>query len=502
MVAHPRFENRRRPAARYAGRAGPRAGVAAAMTATERLAVFVHDLDASSLSGPAGEQAKRCVLDTLGIALAGMGEPAARAARAAALAAGGTAEATVVVHGDRLPAPAAALVNGAAAFAHNFTDTTLSCVIHAGPVVVPAALSVGEQVEASGAEVLAAVVGGYEVATRVGNAINAGTSRMAHQRKGFHPTATCGVFGAAAAAARLLGLSTGATVHALGVAGSLAGGLSLSLRDGSDTWRAHAGFAAHHGVLAARLAAAGLTGPAGALDDPRGFCAAFGDGRADAGALTRGLGERLLVLDAAFKLHNVAHVWALPLDALATLRRAHGFAAADVSEVTVTFPEAWTAIMDAGAADGQWAPRSYSQATNDLRYCVAVGLLDGRVHVEQFDAAHLRDPAVLDLARRVIPRPDAGLNAAWESGAAAPTDVEVRLRSGARHRLHVDHPRGAPENPATREELEAKFDAVAAALPAPARARVRDLVGRLEALPSVRPLAAALGAAPGGGRPG
>jgi 2-methylcitrate dehydratase PrpD len=319
---------------------------------------------------------------------------------------------------------------------------------------------------------------------------------MAHHKKGFHPTATCGVFGAVAAAARLAGMTAATTAHAFGVAGSLAAGLSLSLKDGSDVWRAHAGFAAHHGVLAARLAAAGLTGPAGVLDDPRGFCAAFTDGRYDAAALTRGLGERLLVLDAAFKLHNVAHVWALPLDALAALSRAHGFGAADVSEVVVRFPEAWTAIMNSAAADPAWTPSNYSQATNDLRYCVAVGLTDGRVHVEQFDDAHLRDPAVLGLVRRVIPRPDPALNSAWEAGDAAPTDVEVALRNGARHRMHVDHPRGAPENPATREEIEAKFDAVAAtALPGEARARVRDLVSRLEMMPTIRSLVDALVAA-------
>ena len=462
------------------------------MTASERLARFVRELDPAALPPAVVEQTTLCVLDALGIALAGMGEPCSRAARAVAGAAGGTGEATVLVHGERLPAQGAALVNGTAAFAHNFTDTTLSCVVHAGPVVVPAALAAGELAGASGREVLAAVVAGYEVMTRVGNAINAGTARMAHHRKGFHPTATCGVFGAAAAAARLLGLSAETTAHALGVAASFAGGLSLPLRDGSEVWRAHAGFAAHHGLLAARLAAAGLTGPARVLDDPRGFCAAFTEGGFEAAALTQGLGERLLVMDSAFKLYNVAHVWALPLDALAALRRTHGFGAADIAEVIVTFPQAWTAISDdPGAA--AWAPRSYSHATNDLRYCVAVGLLDGRVDVEQFDEAHLHDPAVLDLGRRVTPRPERALNQAWETTDSAPVDVEVVLRSGARHRHHVDHPRGAPRNPATRAELEAKFEAVtASALPAPARARVLAAVRGLASLTRIGELAAAM----------
>jgi 2-methylcitrate dehydratase PrpD len=463
------------------------------VTATERLARFVHELDPAGLDAAVREHASVCVLDALGIVLAGMSEPSASASRKVARAAGGPAEATVAVHGDRLPAPAAALVNGSAAFAHNFTDTTLTCILHAGPVVVPAAIAAGEAAGATGADVLAAVVTGYEVMTRVGNAINAGGARMAHQKKGFHPTATCGVFGATVAAARLLRLDVEQTVHALGVAGSLAGGLSISLRDGSDVWRSHAGFAAHGGLLAARLAAAGLTGPRGVLDDARGFCAAFTDGRFDAEALTRDLGQRMLILDSAFKLHNVAHVWALPLDALAAMQREHRFTHRDVAEVIVTFPETWTTIMDPRSRDADWAPVSYSQATNDMRYCVAAGLRDGRVHVEQFDDAHLRDPEIRDLARRVTQRPDPSLNTYWETTDKAPTDTEVVLKSGVRHRKHVDYPRGAPQNPATRAELEAKFDAVSAsALPAASRARVIAMVRTLDRLPRIADLAAAL----------
>jgi 2-methylcitrate dehydratase PrpD len=462
-------------------------------TATERLAHFIHDVDPTKLPSAVREQATLCVLDALGIALAGMSEPSARAARAVARNAGGREGSRVLVSGERLPAQAAALVNGTAAFSHNFTDTTLTCILHAGPAVVPAALAAGELAGATGAEVLAAVVAGYEVMSRVGSAINAGPARMAHQKKGFHPTATCGVFGATAAAARLWRLPVETTVHALGVAGSLASGLSISLRDGSDVWRAHAGFAAGQGLLAARLAQEGLTGPRAVLDDPRGFCAAFTDGHYDLEALTSGLGSRLLILDAAFKLHNVAHVWALPLDALAILRQEHGFTGGDIDRVEVTFPQTWVAINDA-AGKATWdAPHTYSQATNDLRYCVGVGLLDGRVHVEQFDERHLRDPAVLALARRVIPHPEPALNPIWETTDKAPVDVELHLKSGGRHRLHVDYPRGAPQNPATRAELEAKFDAVAApALAGPRRARVRSAVRDLERLPSLTDLMDAL----------
>jgi 2-methylcitrate dehydratase PrpD len=458
------------------------------MTASERLARFVHELALDAIPVPVREHAKLCVMDTLGIAVAATKEPAATAAVSVARRAGGTPEATLIVHGDRVPAPMAALANGTAAFSHNFTDTTLSCVIHGGPVTVPAALAVGELVGASGAQALTAIVAGYEVMTRVGNAINSGTARMAHHRKGYHPTATCGVFGAAAIAAKLLDLSADATADALGVAGSFAGGLSESLTDGSDVWRAHGGIAAHNGVLAALLARAGLRGPRAVLDGKKGFCTAFTDGSYDAAALVADLGQRYLVTDAAFKLHNTAHVWALPLDALAAIRADHPFGADDVLRMEVTFPQNWTAIMD-DPTGATYAPVSYAQATNNLRFCLALGLHAGRVYLDEFDRAHLFDPAILDTARRVIPHPDATLGRVFETTDRAPTRLEVVLKDGARHVREVDYPRGSPKNPATRAELEAKFDALAApVLPAGRPAAIRAALSALEQAPAIADL--------------
>src|SRR5262249_35310380 len=217
------------------------------------------------MPGDAREHARLGVRDPLGIATAAAAERAAAAAAGVARRAGGASEATVLVHGDRVPAPMAALANGTAAFSHNFTDTTLSCVIHGGPVTLTAALGAGEMTGADGADALTAIGAGYEVMTRVGNAVNSGPARMAHPRKGYHPTATCGVFAAAAIAARLLGLSADGIAAALAVAGSFASGLSESLSDGTDVWRAHGGIAAHNGLLAALLAQGGRTGPRGVV---------------------------------------------------------------------------------------------------------------------------------------------------------------------------------------------------------------------------------------------
>jgi 2-methylcitrate dehydratase PrpD len=283
---------------------------------------------------------------------------------------------------------------------------------------------------------------------------------MAHHRKGYHPTSTCGVFGAAALAAKLLHLPPDGIAHALGIAGSFASGLSQSLSDGSDVWRAHGGIAAHNGALAALLARAGLTAPRAVLEGAKGFCHAFADGHGDVAALVDGLGDRLLVLDAAFKLHNTAHVWALPLDALAAMRAEQPFSADEVERMEVTFPQNWTAIM--GDPSGAvYAPANYAQATNNLRFCLALGLHEGHVYVDEFDESHLRNAAILDTARRVIPHPDAALGRIFEATDRAPIRLEVVFRSGARRVAERDYPRGSPKNPSTRAELEAKFDALA-----------------------------------------
>src|SRR5207247_9507142 len=161
------------------------------MTASERLARFVHELSLAAIPLDAREHAELCRMDTLGLALAAVSEPAATAAAAVARGTGGAPEATLLVHGDRVPAGLAALANGTAAFSHNFTDTTLSCVIHGGPVAVPTALAVGEMAHASGAQVLSGIVAGYEVMTRVGYAITSGTVRYTRHMHCRYSTAHC-----------------------------------------------------------------------------------------------------------------------------------------------------------------------------------------------------------------------------------------------------------------------------------------------------------------------
>jgi 2-methylcitrate dehydratase PrpD len=213
-------------------------------TASESLAAWACSLDPMTLPPPTIHAAKRCVLDGVGVALAGADTPWVERVLAVARAQESQPRAGVFGHADRLSAALAALVNGTAVHALDYDDDPAAC--HIGAVVIPAALAAGEQVKASPLRFLAAVIVGYDVTTRIGEAVDADQLYL----RGFHPTAVCGVFGAAAAVAFVLGLDAATTAQALGIAGSFSSGNQEFLAQGAMTKCLQAGKAAHDGVMA------------------------------------------------------------------------------------------------------------------------------------------------------------------------------------------------------------------------------------------------------------
>lgn len=191
----------------------------------------------------------------------------------------------------------AALANGVAAYALDFDDTVLTAMLHPSASIVSAAAALGEWLDSGGKELLTAIVAGYDVAVRIAEAINSPPA-MPHHRKGFHPTSTCGVFGATAAACKLLGLSKTEVINALGIAGSLSSGLLEFFHNGMMTKRFHPGKAAHDGILAALLAQRGYTGPASVFEGRDGLFRAYSDDVNPARAITD-LGRRYTVLESS-----------------------------------------------------------------------------------------------------------------------------------------------------------------------------------------------------------
>ncbi len=269
------------------------------------------------------------LLDWIGVAVAGADEPVSQIVRDYVASDGGTPEASVIGHPTKLPARAAALSNGAASHALDYDDTHFLHLGHPTVAVVPAALALAEKHKVSGAAFLDAVLVGVETACRVGEWLGRG-----HYQHGFHQTATSGTFGAAAAAARLLGLDEDRTAHALGLAATKASGLKSQFGTMGKPY--HAGLAAQSGVEAALLAAAGFISRPDGMECEQGFGATHA-GEGNDGALGLGtLGRSFVFSEVQHKFHACCHGTHAPLEALISARDDHGIAPEDVSRVEIT----------------------------------------------------------------------------------------------------------------------------------------------------------------------
>jgi len=429
---------------------------------SEKLVHYLLNLKYEEIPPEVLSQAKLCVLDTLGIALAGSLTPLGKIVRGFAVGQGGKEETTIFNYGDRISAVLAAYANGTMAFCYNFTDTTLSCVVHCGPAIIPAALAMAEREGSTGKEFLAAVIVGYEMMTRVGNAINSGLARMNHHKSGFHATGTTGAFGTCLTASRLLGLTLDRGISALGIAGSYASGILSSLTcPESESWKTHTGIAAQNGITAALLAQMGLKGPAAILEGKNGFLQAFGRGRFDVEKLDENLGKKFLITDSSFKLYNCAHVWANPLDTLKRICETYHLQPEDVAEIKVIVPTMYTYVM-ASSTEKKY-PRNYAEAENNPYYLMAAMALHRRVSVEQFEDHVLRDPRMKEMTAKVNIQVEPSLDAIFQGTDKAPAQVRIVL---ARDHKEIsdaaDYPRGSPKNPVTQMELENKFIDLAA----------------------------------------
>ena len=277
-------------------------------TAAERIADFATSLAYEDIPSEVIEAAKLHVLDTLGCGLAASALGIATEGRTAMTELGGDPQASVIGYGANIPAASAAFANAMLCHGLDYDDTHSDSVAHVSTVVVPVTGAVGEADGVDGRELLAAIVAGNEIVTRVGMAASG-----AFHKRGFHPTAICGIFGGTAAAMRLAGCDARRTASALGIAGSFAGGLFAYLEDGTATKPMHAAWAAHGSVLAARLAALGAEGPPSVLEGRFGLYHAFLAARAGRDRHRRPAGRpRRALGDAA---HRVQAVPGVPLHA-------------------------------------------------------------------------------------------------------------------------------------------------------------------------------------------
>jgi len=423
--------------------------------------------------------AARAVLDTVGVTLAGAVEPAARIVQRVAEAEGSGPH---VVFGTALCSSAAnaALANGTAAHALDYDDMCFVSLAHPSAPLVAAALAVGEAVSASGAALLDAYIAGFEIEARLGRAMN-----PRHYQRGWHCTSTLGTIGAAAAAARLLGLNAAAVGHALAIAASEASGLKENF--GTMVKPLHAGLAARNGVLAALLARGGMTASAVALDGAQGFLAAMDSGVLSLDEVAADLGTRWEILETGItvKLYPSCAGTHPTLDALLDLRQRERFTADQVDTIEVGVDPIVPTILIYDR------PTSGLEGKFSMPFCAAAAVVRGRIGIDTFDAATLVDPAIAALRQRVTMRVDPTLDASAPS--LTQSNVVVRLRDGRTLTASAHGARGYPEQPASNDELSAKFRSCASRVMGEAQARAAlNALGGIERAPDVRQITAAM----------
>jgi len=406
---------------------------------TERLAHFVVGTWWDNLKPDVAHQAKRSLMNFFAVALTGCHDPTTETALQTLAAFSGGKQATIIGRSERIDALSAAFLNAASANVLDFCDTHVPTAIHPTAPVVPALLAVAEMMPVSGRDLLLALVLGHEVECRIGAAMS-----PSHYKRGWHITSTCGVFGAAVGAGKLLRLNAQQTISALGAAATQSGGLCECL--GTPAKSVSVGNAARNGLLAALLAAENFDGPAEPLTGAQGYYHALNEA-ADLSLLTSGLGETWEILGTAYKPYPCGFVIHPVLDCVLDWRRANP--AAVVEKVVVTGNPLLAVRTDRpDISTGR-------EAQVSTQHAVAAALHRGAAGVEEFTDAYVNDPEVAVLRGKVHVVRD-------ETFKTTSATAEITTADGKVHKAAQHAARGSADNPMSDADLEAKLRMAAA----------------------------------------
>jgi 2-methylcitrate dehydratase PrpD len=442
-----------------------------ALSATQSLARFITESRFEALPEALRHEGRRSILNHIGCALGVARDPAVVTALEIMRESSGKAVASVYGQREKLGVMEAAFVNAIASNLLDYDDTHLRTVIHPSAPVAPAVFALAEETGATGAEVLHAFLLGGEVACRIGNAVSPG-----HYARGWHITASTGVFGAAAAAARLLRLSAEQTADALGIAASQSGSIVENLATAAKN--IGVGNAARNGILAARFAARGYRAAPLSIEGPLGWARAMGD-EAQVKEITEGLGQRWEIARNTYKPYAAGIVFHAVIDACLELRETLGAMVAQIARVTV----AGDALL---LARGDRVVRNERDTRVSIHHCAGIALALGRADVADFEMPAVQDTELAALRAKVVAECDASL----PRGAAR---VTIALANGSTHQAYVEHPRGSAERPLSDAELAAKYraNAVLGGMTSDVEAQIAALWA-LDQAPSTAPLMALL----------
>jgi len=425
------------------------------MGITAQLSEFTANMKLSTLPPEVVARARFLVLDLVGNIVRARHDAESTPSFLAAVRAMGMAAGNSGVFGDsaRYTPAGAAFLNGALAHSLDFDDTHAAGSLHPGAPVIPAALAAGEMVGASGADVLAGIIAGYEITCRVALALPAGE----HYDRGFHPTATCGAFGAAAAAARVFGLDAAGIEGAMGAVLSHCAGSLQFLVNGAWTKRSQVGWSACNGLMAATLVKEGFKGPTEALEGKHGFMRAYAPNPTPERAV-QDLGVVFELMNTAVKPYPSCRYGHAGIDAALMMRAANDFKPEEIKSVKLGLPKSGMLLVGA-PAEKKANPQNVVDGQFSGPFVISSALVTGAMSWDSY--ANLQDPTVRGMLSKVKCEFDPEIEAEF------PTNMSGKLTIEARGQTFVQKvvvPKGEPSNFLSENELRAKFHGLADAV--------------------------------------
>ena len=410
------------------------------MEVTRTLARFIVNHRAAELPQKVRHEAARSFLNWVGCAVGASRHETVERALAALNEFSGPREATVLGRGDRLDIMLAALMNGTTSHTFDFDDTHLKTVIHPSGPVASAILALAERRPVRGDEFLHAFILGVEAECRIGNAVY-----PSHYDVGWHITATAGVFGAAAAAGRLLGLNEQQMVWALGIAATQSSGLREMF--GTMVKPMHPGNAARNGLMAALLASKNFTSAGEGIEGRRAFANVLATER-NLAEITERLGETWEIALNTYKPFACGIVEHPAIDGCIQLRNEHGLKAEDIESIAL---KVHPLVLE---LTGKRTPKAGLEGKFSVYHSCAVAVIHGVAGEAQYSDEAVRDPRVVALRDRVTATVEKGVH-------EDQVHVTIKLKNGRTLERYVEHAVGSLDRPMSDADLEAKFRGLA-----------------------------------------
>jgi 2-methylcitrate dehydratase PrpD len=411
-------------------------------TISQKFSRFVTRLGFDDLSGEQVHKIKTYFMDWLGSAYAGQRQRPIKIMLEVVDSLGGKPESTLIPENAKTMSLLAALVNGASSHVVEMDDLHRESILHPAAPIMPAIFAAAEREKASGKDLIVAIAAGYEVGIRVAVAVG-----QSHYRR-WHTTSTCGTFGAAAGAAKILGLDEEQVVWALGSAGTQASGLWEFLVESAMSKQLHPGKSALNGLLSALLAQKGFTGARKIMEGEKGFFRATSKDF-DGDKALAGLGKNFLFERNSLKYYASCGHTHSAIESTLQATEANPMDAADIERVDVSVYQAALDLLE------DVKPTTPYVAKFSLPFCVATALRYGQVNTEDFIETRLQEPELLQLMKRIEIHSDPQLSQQYP--AKWPARVEIITRDGKSLKGSSDYPKGDPENPLEEQEVIEKF---------------------------------------------